>query len=58
MRHRLDRYGATHWLEYADATPEAIADAVATALATPPKYRRVDYSGPGRAAKMIAELLA
>ena len=47
VRHRLDRYGATHWLEYAEATPEAIADAVEAALATPPEYRRVDYSGAG-----------
>jgi predicted glycosyltransferase len=58
VRHRLDRYGATHWLEYAEATPEAIADAVEAALATPPEYRRVDYSGAGRAATMLAELLA
>ena len=56
VRHRLDRYGATHWLEYADATPGAIADAVTGALATPPRYRPVDFSGPGGAvlAAMIA----
>jgi hypothetical protein len=36
VRHRLDRHGATAWLEYEDATESTLADAVAEALVTPP----------------------
>ena len=28
VRHRLDRYGAMSWLDYADASPEVLADAI------------------------------
>lgn len=57
VRHRLERYGASVSLEYTDATPEAIADAVAGALATPVAYRPVPADGSARAAALIAELL-
>jgi pimeloyl-ACP methyl ester carboxylesterase/predicted glycosyltransferase len=57
VRHRLDRYGARSWLEYADATPEILADAVAEAFASTPSYRPVDPGGAERAAGLIAELL-
>ncbi|MFZ0216013.1 MAG: glycosyltransferase, partial [Candidatus Dormiibacterota bacterium] len=57
VRHRLERYGASVSLEYTDATPEAIADAVAGALATPVAYRPVPTDGAARAAALIAELL-
>jgi UDP:flavonoid glycosyltransferase YjiC (YdhE family) len=57
VRHRLDRYGATTWLEYEDATGEAIADAIAVALDSRPSYRPVGNGGATRAAGIIAELL-
>ena len=57
VRHRLERYGARTSLEYADATPDALAGAVADALTTPVAYRPVASNGAARAAALIAELL-
>ena len=57
VRHRLDRYGARDWLDYSDATPERLADAIAAALASRPAYRTVDGGGADRAAGLIAELV-
>jgi hypothetical protein len=57
VRHRLDRYDATAWLEYEDATESTLADEVAEALVTPPSYRTVEGGGAARAAKLIAGLL-
>jgi pimeloyl-ACP methyl ester carboxylesterase/predicted glycosyltransferase len=57
VRHRLERYGARVSLDYADATPEALADAVASVLATPVSYQPVATDGAARAAALIAELL-
>ena len=57
VRHRLERYGARASLEYADATPEALAEAIAGVLATPVAYRPVPTDGSARAAALIAELL-
>ena len=57
VRHRLDRYGARAWIDYETADPEAIADAVAQAIAAPPDYRAVDGGGARRAAALIAELI-
>ncbi len=57
VRHRLDRYGARAWLDYEDADPETLADAMAGAVGTQPSYLPVDPSGAARAASLIAELL-
>ena len=57
VRHRLDRYGATSWLDYGDADPETLAHAIAAAYASEPDYRTVDPGGAARAASLIAELL-
>lgn len=57
VRHRLDRYGARAWLDYADADRESLADAIAREHATPPAYRPVATDGHVRAAALIAELL-
>jgi predicted glycosyltransferase len=57
VRHRLDRYGARDWLEYEDASPAVLADAIVGALGSTPAYRPVDPGGAERAAAMIAELL-
>jgi pimeloyl-ACP methyl ester carboxylesterase/predicted glycosyltransferase len=57
VRHRLERYGAAVSLDYADATPAAVADAVVRALARPVEYLPVAPGGAARAAALIAELL-
>jgi predicted glycosyltransferase len=57
VRHRLDRYGARDWLDYAGATPERLADAIAAGIASRPSYRPIDPGGADRAAGLIAELV-
>ena len=57
VRHRLDRYGARTWLEYDNATPETLAEAIATEIDREPSYRPVESGGAARAAALIAELL-
>ncbi|MEA2124863.1 MAG: hypothetical protein QOI80_1645, partial [Solirubrobacteraceae bacterium] len=57
VRHRLDRYGARSWLEYAETSPAVLASAVVEALGSRPSYRPIDAAGATRAAALIAELL-
>ncbi|HEY7633284.1 MAG TPA: alpha/beta fold hydrolase [Thermoleophilaceae bacterium] len=57
VRHRLDRHGARDWMEWADATPEALADAIVRLLGTQPEYSPVPRDGAARAAGQIAELI-
>jgi pimeloyl-ACP methyl ester carboxylesterase/predicted glycosyltransferase len=57
VRHRLDRYGATAWIDYQDANPETLADAIASAITSKPSYRTIDPDGAAKAAALIAELL-
>ena len=57
VRHRLERYRAGRRLEFADATPEALAEAIATELGRDVDYLPVPLDGAARAAAMIAELL-
>jgi pimeloyl-ACP methyl ester carboxylesterase/predicted glycosyltransferase len=57
VRHRLDRYGAREWLDYTDATPERLADAIASGIGSNPSYRSIDPGGADRAAALIAELV-
>jgi hypothetical protein len=57
VRHRLDRYGAGRFMEYADATAEVIAAAIADEIDRPVTSRPVETDGAARAAAMIAELL-
>ena len=57
VRHRLEQYDAGRPMDYDSATPEAIADAIASEIGTDPPYRFVERDGAGRAARMIAELL-
>ena len=57
VRHRLDRHGASSWLEYADATPEVLAEALAAALASGASYRPIPRDGAAKVAGIIAELL-
>jgi pimeloyl-ACP methyl ester carboxylesterase/predicted glycosyltransferase len=57
VRHRLDRYGAREWLDYEDAGPEVLADAIVGAIGSTPSYRAIAPGGAGRAAGLIAEVL-
>ena len=57
VRHRLDRYGASDWLDFDDASPETLADAIGNAFASEPSYRPIEPGGAAIAAALIAELL-
>ncbi len=57
VRHRLDRYDAGRCMDYATATPVAIAAAIAMDIGSQPPYRSVERDGVERAATLIAELL-
>ena len=57
VAHRLDRYRAGRRMEYADAPPNVIAQAIAQELSTSPDYLPVETDGARRAAALIAELL-
>jgi pimeloyl-ACP methyl ester carboxylesterase/predicted glycosyltransferase len=57
VRHRLERYGAGRYLDFATATPETIALAIADEIGRKVDYRPVETDGATRAAALIAELL-
>jgi pimeloyl-ACP methyl ester carboxylesterase/predicted glycosyltransferase len=57
VAHRLDRYNAGRRMDFATATPEVIAAAVADEIGRPVDYRPVETDGATRAASLIAELL-
>ncbi len=57
VRHRLERHRAGCRLEFADAHPQALADAIAEELDRDVDYLPVPTDGAARAAAMIAELL-
>jgi len=56
VAHRLDRYRAGHRMEFADSTPDMIAEAMVEALRRPAQFEPVEHNGAERAARMIAEL--
>ncbi|GAC1329233.1 MAG: hypothetical protein NVSMB2_28330 [Chloroflexota bacterium] len=55
--HRLARYGAGRRLEFATASPAAIAQAMAEEIGRPVTYRPLDPHAVERVASRIAELL-
>ncbi|MGN9913809.1 alpha/beta fold hydrolase [Phytohabitans sp. LJ34] len=55
--HRLDRYGAGRRLDYADATPDVIAGAIAAEIGREVDYRPVETDGAARAASLLADLI-
>lgn len=57
VRHRLARYGAGRYMEFADSPPSVIARAIAEEIGREVSYRPVAPGGAERAAAMIAELL-
>ena len=57
VRHRLNRYGAGRMMDFALATPDGIAEAIAQEIAREVHYRPVERDGAERAAALIAQLL-
>jgi predicted glycosyltransferase len=57
VRHRLARYGAGRYMEYATSSPEVIAEAIAGEIDRPVDWRPVESDGAARAAALIAPLL-
>ena len=57
VHHRLSNHGAGRRLDFGDATPDHLADAIATEIGRDVDYRRVQTDGAERAAAFIAELL-
>ena len=57
VRHRLARYGAGRCMDFDQAAPDAIAQAIASEIGRDVDYRPVETDGAARAAARIAELL-
>lgn len=57
VRHRLERYGAGRFMDYATTSPDGLARAIAAEIGRPADYPPVGTQGAARAAAMIAELL-
>jgi pimeloyl-ACP methyl ester carboxylesterase/predicted glycosyltransferase len=57
VAYRLERYGAGHRMEFENATPESIAEAIAAQIGREVDYRPVGRDGAARAAASIGELL-
>ena len=57
VRHRLQRYGAGRCMDFDTATPDVIADAIASEIGRRVEYKPVEAQGAARAAAHIAELL-
>jgi predicted glycosyltransferase len=57
VRHRLERYRAGRYMDYATSTPEVIAEAIAVEIDRPIEYRPVETDGAARAATLIAQLI-
>ncbi len=57
VAHRLDRHGAGRRLDWLDADPDTIADAVVQQLARAPAYRPVETDGAERTAELLSALL-
>ncbi len=55
--HRLARYRAGRRMDYAAATPEVIAAAIAAEIGRPVTYRPIDSQAVSRVAGQIAEML-
>jgi hypothetical protein len=57
VRHRLERYRAGRAVAYEQASPEALAELIASEVGRDVDYRPVETDGAARAARLIAELL-
>jgi UDP-N-acetylglucosamine:LPS N-acetylglucosamine transferase len=57
VRHRLERYRAGRYMDYAAAGPADIASAIASEIGREVDYRTVATDGAARAAALLASLL-
>ena len=57
VRHRLERYGAGRYMDYATSAPERIAEAIAAEIDRRVDWRAVGGDGAARAAALIAPLI-
>lgn len=57
VRRRLANYGADRSMDYAQVTPEALADRALEAMHAPAAYQPVETDGAARAARRIAQVL-
>jgi pimeloyl-ACP methyl ester carboxylesterase/predicted glycosyltransferase len=57
VRHRLNRYGAGRYMDFAVSNPDAISAAMTEELDRNVTYQAVETDGAARAAAMISELL-
>jgi len=57
VRHRLERYRAGRRMDYRQADPDQIAEAIVAEISRPVDYLPVAADGAARAAALIAELL-
>ena len=57
VRHRLDRYRAGTYMDYAAVDPDAIADEIVSRAGAPVDYLPVETGGAAKAAALIAELI-
>jgi predicted glycosyltransferase len=57
VRHRLDRYRAGKYMDYAETDPDAIAAEIADNAGVAVDYLDVELDGAARAAAMIADLV-
>jgi predicted glycosyltransferase len=57
VHHRLERYGSGRRMDFDEATPEVIAEAIAEEIGREVEYRPVETDGAARAAAHIAEVL-
>jgi predicted glycosyltransferase len=57
VRHRLARYGAGRFMDYATSGPEVIANAIAAEIDRPVDWQPVESDGAARAAALIAPLI-
>ena len=57
VRHRLAQYGAGRCLNYEQATPDLLAQAIQEEINRPVSYRPVETDGAAQAAASLAELI-
>jgi len=57
VRHRLAQYGAGRCLDYEQATPDLLAQAIAEEINRPVSYQPVETQGAERAAASLAEVI-